>query len=128
MSDNQSSPIPAPPSGDVSAEERQWGMFAHLSALSALIIPLGNVLGPLIIWMMKKQEMPFVEDQGKEALNFQITVFIAIIICIPLMFILIGFLLFAIVGIGSLVLTIMAAMKANAGERYRYPFAFRLIK
>ncbi|MEJ5208299.1 MAG: DUF4870 domain-containing protein [Lysobacteraceae bacterium] len=118
-----------PPSTDaVPADARQWGLFAHLSALIGLIIPFGNVLGPLIIWQVKKAEMPFVDDQGKEALNFQITVAIAMLICIVLSFVLIGLLLLPIVGIAALVFTIIGGIKANEGQYYRYPFALRLIK
>jgi hypothetical protein len=111
-----------------SAEERQWAMFAHLSALVGLLIPFGSILGPLIIWQIKKAEMPFVDDQGKEALNFQITVLLVVIVCFILMFILIGMLLLPIVGIAWLVLSIMGGIKANNGETYRYPFTLRLIK
>jgi hypothetical protein len=113
---------------EVSAEQRQWAFFAHLSALSGFIIPFGNLLGPLIIWQVKKNEMPFVDDQGKEAVNFQITVSIAVIACFLLFLVLIGFLLLPLVGIAALVLTIIAAVRANNGEAYRYPFALRLIK
>ncbi|MCB1589446.1 MAG: DUF4870 domain-containing protein, partial [Xanthomonadales bacterium] len=91
MSDNASVTPPMPPAtpaGSPSAEERQWGLFAHLSALVGFIIPFGSILGPLIIWQIKKNEMPFVDDQGKEALNFQITVFIAVIVSLILTFIL----------------------------------------
>lgn len=125
--DETLAPPPAP-SGSPSAEERQWGLFAHLSALVGFLIPFGNVLGPLIIWQIKKAEMPFVDDQGKEALNFQITVLIAVIACLVLSVILIGFLLLPIVGIAALVLTIMGGIKANNGETYRYPFTLRLVK
>ncbi len=90
------------------------------------IIPFGNVIGPLIVWQMKK-DMPFVDDQGKEALNFQITVSIAVFICFPLMFVLIGLLLLPLVLLGALVMTIIAGLKANNGETYRYPLALRLI-
>ncbi len=121
------SDIPSNPTG-ISAEERQWGMFAHLSALVGFLIPLGSIIAPLIIWQIKKAEMPFVDDQGKEALNFQITVFIAVLVCIVLSFVLIGLLLLPIVGIGALVFTIIGGIKANAGETYRYPFALRLVK
>jgi uncharacterized protein len=89
---------------------------------------LGSILGPLIIWQIKKAEMPFVDDQGKEALNFQITVFLAVILCIVLMVVFIGILLLPIVGIAALIFTIIGGLKANAGETYRYPFAIRLIK
>jgi uncharacterized protein len=112
----------------VSGEARQWGMFAHLAALAGFVIPFGNLIGPLVVWQMKKNEMPFVDDQGKESLNFQITVAIAVVVCVLLMVILIGALLLPLVGIGALILTIIGAIKANAGERYRYPFALRLIK
>ena len=109
------------------AEERQWGMIAHLSALIGFVIPFGTVIGPLIVWQMKKAEMPFVDDQGKEALNFQITVAIAAFACLLLGFILIGFLLLPIVAIGAIVLTVIAGIKANEGEVYRYPLTWRII-
>lgn len=119
---------PPAPAGDVSAEQRQWGLFAHLSALVGFIVPLGNILGPLIIWQVKKDEMPFVADQAKEALNFNITMAIAAIVAGILTIVLIGLLLLPLIGIAWIVLTILAAIKANGGEAYRYPFALRLIK
>ena len=139
MSDEQAAPPqspdavqePAPPAVDaaVPAEERTFAMLTHLAALSGFIgIPFGNILGPLIIWLIKKDTMPFVNEQGKESMNFQITVMIAVIVCIPLMFVLIGLLLLPVVGIAALVLTIIGAVKANNGENYVYPFAIRLIK
>lgn len=128
MSDELGVTPPAPPAGAPSAEERQWGLFAHLSALVGLVIPFGTIVGPLIVWQMKKAEMPFVDDQGKEALNFQITVFLALIVCIVLSFVLIGLLLLPIVGLAALVFTIIAGIKANEGVAYRYPFTLRLIK
>jgi uncharacterized Tic20 family protein len=142
MSDTPEQPLPPPPSpaapppaapppsdnGLPSSEQRQWAMFAHLSALIGLIVPFGNVLGPLVIWLVQKDKMAFVDDQGKEALNFQITVFGAALISAFLMLILIGFLLIFVVGLGALVLTIIAAIKANEGVAYRYPLTIRLIK
>lgn len=124
--DETLAPPPAPSAP--SAEEKQWALFAHLSALVGFIVPFGNVLGPLIIWQIKKAEMPFVDDQGKEALNFQITVLIALIACFVLMFVVIGMLLMPIVGIAALVFTIIGGIKANNGETYRYPFTLRLVK
>lgn len=123
-------PAAAPvPTETAPQEERTFGMLAHLAALSGFVgIPFGNILGPLIIWLVKKDTMPFVNEQGKESLNFQITVMIAVVICIPLIFVLIGLLLLPIVGIAALVFTIIGAVKANNGEHYRYPFAIRLIK
>ncbi len=110
-------------------EEQNWAMYCHMSALVGFIIPLGNVLGPLVIWLMKKDTMPQVDIHGKEALNFQITVLLAFIVSLVLTVVLIGFLLMPIVGIGALVMTIMAAIKLSNGDlSYRYPFALRLIK
>ena len=128
-----------PPAGTPSAEERQWAMFAHLSAILGGILTgwwggWGWFLGPLIIWLVKKDTMPFVSDQAKEALNFNITVAIAFVILTILGFATfgIGFIiaipLMAIIGIAALIFIIIAAIKANEGVAYRYPFALRLIK
>lgn len=118
---------PASDVGAPSAEQRQWAFFAHLSALAGLVIPFGNLIAPLIIWQIKKDEMPFVADQAKEALNFQITVTIAVIVCFVLFIVLIGMLLLPLVGIAALIMTIIGAVKANNGETYRYPFTLRLV-
>ncbi len=113
----------------VSKDEQNWAMFCHLSALSGFIIPFGSVIGPLVIWLIKRAEMPMVEVHGKEVLNFQITVMIAAVVSMVLMFVFIGFLLLAVVAIGALILTIMAAIKVSNGDySYRYPFTLRLIK
>jgi hypothetical protein len=113
----------------VSKEEQNWAMICHLSALAGFLIPFGNLLGPLIVWLVKRSEMPMVEIQGKEALNFQITVTIAAVISMLLIFVLIGFVLLLVVGVGALILTIMAAIKVSNGEfDYKYPWALRLLK
>lgn len=113
---------------ELSKDERMWGMLCHLGALGGVVIPFGNVIVPLVIWMVKKEDMPFVEEQGKESLNFQITVAIAMAVCFLLSFVLIGLLLMPIVGIGALVFVIIAGIKANEGESYRYPWAIRLLR
>jgi len=130
---------PPPPVSAPTAEERQWAMFAHLSALLGGLVTgwiggWGWFLGPLIIWLMKKDSMPFVNDQAKEALNFNITVAIIFVILTILGIVTlgVGFLialpLMIIIGIAALVFIIMAAIKANEGIAYRYPFALRFIK
>ena len=121
--DNVTAP-PPPTSGDAPQDQCTMSLLAHL---------LGIVTGPigaLIIWLISKDDASkgFVVDQSKEALNFQITVFIAIVISWILAFVLIGLLLMPLVGIANLVLCIIAGIKANNGESYRYPFALRLIK
>jgi len=120
-------PNPAPPA-EVSKDARTWGMLCHLAAFSAVFTGVGSVLGPLIVWLLKRNDSPFVDDQGKESLNFQITMAIAFAFCIVLCFIWIGFLLLPIVGIVDIVLTITAAIRASDGIAYRYPFSLRLIK
>lgn len=142
MSDfeNVTAPPPPPESGAVSAEEKQWALFAHLSALVGGIITsgwagsIGCFIGPLIIWLVKKDTLPFVDDQGKEALNFNITVGIVFLALLLLSIVTLGIgliiaiPLWIIIGIAWLVLTIIAAIKANQGVAYRYPFTLRLIK
>lgn len=110
-------------------EERNWAVLCHLSALLGLVVwGVGIVLGPLIAWLIKKDTMPFVNEQGKEALNFQITVFLAGLVCSALVFVLIGIPLLAALGIVDLVFIIIAAIKASEGVGYRYPVSLRLIK
>lgn len=118
--------VPMQPMPDKDA--RTWGMLCHLSAFAGLIIPFGGIIAPLIIWLIKKDEMAFVNDQGKESINFQITIFIAAVICGILMFVGIGFLLIFALAIYALIMIIIASIKANEGTYYRYPYALRLIK
>ena len=112
---------------EISQDEKTWGMLAHLSTLVGLIVPFGSVLGPLVVWLIKKDTMPFAAEQGKEALNFNITVLIAFIVSAILTIVLIGFLLMLVVGLAWLVLSILAALAANKGEAYRYPMTLRLV-
>ena len=124
MSDEFQAPQPVP-----SPEARQWAMFCHFAAFGWLLAPMiGNVIGPLIVWQIKKDLDPFVDAQGKEALNFQISVALAALLCFLLMVVVIGFPLLALVSIAALVLTIIAGIKANEGQAYRYPFSWRLEK
>ncbi len=112
-----------------SEEEKKWAMICHLAALAGFVIPFGNLLGPLVVWLIKKDTMPLMDRHGKESLNFQITVSIAAVIAAMLIIVLIGFVLLPIVAIAALVLTIMASVKVSNGELdYKYPFAFRLLK
>ncbi|WP_443695095.1 DUF4870 domain-containing protein [Pseudomonas sp.] len=122
MSDSQL-PVPTP-----SKEVRQWAMLCHFAAFLGLVFPFGSLLGPLILWQIKKDMDPLIDDQGKEALNFQITVAIAWLVCMVLGFVVIGFLLMLILVVAALVLTIIGGIKANNGTAYRYPWTWRLIK
>lgn len=133
---------PVPPAPDAagepaatSSDERMWAMFGHLAALLAFVVTgIGGVIGPLIVWLIKRDSMPFAGEQAREALNFNITVLIVAAALVVFGFITlgIGFLiagpLLVVVGIVWLILTIVAAVKANAGEHYRYPFTWRLVQ
>lgn len=108
---------------------RTWGMLCHLTALSGYIgVPFGWAIGPLIFWLIKKDEMPFVDDQGKESLNFGISVVIYAVASAVLTIVLIGFLMLAALGIFHLVMVIMASIRANQGVYFRYPLCIRFIK
>jgi hypothetical protein len=108
-------------------EKRQWAMFAHIGTFCSLIVPLGNIIAPIVVWQMNKHESEFVVDQAKESLNFQITIIIYALISFLLVFIFIGFFLIFALVIFSLITVIVAGVKANEGEYYRYPMCIRLI-
>lgn len=117
--------VPPPPATtEAPADQRTMALAAHLLGIFT------GFIGALIIWLINKDDAgkAFVTDQAKEALNFQITVTIAMVISIILMVVIIGGILAPIVGIINLVFCIIAAVKANNGEAYRYPFTLRLIK
>jgi uncharacterized Tic20 family protein len=127
-------PAPAPAAvADPYRQSRQWATFAHLSAFAALVIGLPFV-GPLVIYLVKKDDDPFVADQAREALNFNLSVFIYFVATFILMFVLIlviiGILLFPVlfaIGVAWIVLVIVAAVRASKGEAYRYPLTIRMV-
>jgi uncharacterized Tic20 family protein len=119
---------PNPVAGVPTQDERTWGMLAHLTAFSGFLIPLGSVIAPLIVWLVKRDQSEFVADQGKEALNFNISVVLAGVVCGILVWIFIGILLGVALFFYWLAMTIVAGIKASEGIRYRYPFTLRLIK
>lgn len=110
--------------GELTAEAKQMAMLAHL--LGALF----GFLGPLIIWLTQKDKHPFIDDQGKEALNFQLTVLIVAVVCIIGTIVSCGFLFFLpfIPMLLQLIFGIIGCVKANAGEAYRYPMSIHFIK
>ena len=118
-----------PGSKEVNKDARMWAMICHLSGLAGLVVPvIGCIVGPLIVWQIKKEEFPFVDEQGKEAVNFQISMLIYGIVAGLLCFVCVGFVLAPAVAIFDLVFLLIAAVKANNGEHYRYPLTIRFIK
>ncbi|HEY2588583.1 MAG TPA: DUF4870 domain-containing protein [Tepidisphaeraceae bacterium] len=102
-------------------DDKTMGMLAHLLGIFGFI-------GPLIVWLIKKDQSPFVDDQGKEALNFHLVMLIGYVLGGVLSFFCIGFLIIPLVWICSVVFSIMGAMKAKEGIAYRYPFNIRMVK
>lgn len=120
---------PAPPDGiEQDPGARTWGMLCHLLGLCGYVIPFGNIIGPLVVWLTKKDEYEFVADQEKEALNFQISLTIYMLVASLTLFICIGVVLVPAIAVAGLVFIILGSIKANGGVRYRYPLTIRLIK
>jgi hypothetical protein len=108
-------------------DEKTWAIAAHLSPFVASIVGL-PFLGPLVIYLVFKDRGPFVRHHSAQALNFQIIVAIGLLISIPLMFILVGFVTAAIIAVGAIVFQIIAAIEANNGKWYRYPLTPNWVK
>ena len=136
-----SSPAP-PPGPDVTAaggaaspqvirlsvpEERNMALLCHLISFVGFFVPFGNIVGPLVVWLVKREQSPFVDHHGKEALNFQISLTIYALASLLLMLILVGFLLLPAVVVFGIVMVIIAAVRANEGVEYRYPLTIRLV-
>jgi uncharacterized Tic20 family protein len=114
---------------EIPRDVRQWAMICHLSALSGLLgNGIGFLVGPLLVWLIKREDHAFIDEQGKEAVNFQITMFIILFISAILCFVLIGFLFLIIIAIIMIIFPIIAAIRANDGKHYRYPVSIRFIK
>lgn len=110
-------------------EARNWAMFCHLSALAGCIIPfVGNVIGPLVVWLLKKDEASIIDREGKKSLNFQISLTIYFVAAFILTFVAIGVVLLPAVGIFGLVMVIVAAVKTSNGENFKYPLSFNFVK
>jgi len=124
MSEESTPAIEATPSKD----ERTWAMLCHFSTYIGFIFPFGNIIVPLIIWLSKREDLPLVEDQGREVLNFQISITIYFIISGILCIILIGIPFVIGLVIFNVIITIIAGIKANDGKSYQYPINLKLIK
>ena len=130
--DTASTPTPSVPA-TLSNDERTWALIGHLSAFSAFVTGIGCVLGPLVVWLIKRDTLPFAGEQAKEALNFNITVALAFVALWVLTFITFGIgivltgPLMLVLGVAWIVLVIVAAIKANEGVVYRYPMTLRLV-
>lgn len=121
-------PSPPSPPAVLTQEERTWAMIIHLSAFAGHFLPIAHLLAPLIIWQIKRETSAFLDDQGKEAVNAQLTVTIYGLVAAVLCIILIGIPLLIGLWVADVILVIVAAIAANGGQAYRYPGILRLIK
>ena len=120
-------PAPGGAAATPARDERQWAMLSHMSAMLMYFTLVGGFIAPLIIWLLKRDEMPFVKDQGRETLNFQITTLLALAVGALLAIVLIGFVIIGVVLLFHFVVTIIASVKASEGVAYRYPICWRVI-
>lgn len=112
----------------LSQDEKNMGIVVHVASFAGYLIPFGSILGPLIVWLMKRDELPFVDECGRNCLNFKISMFIWVMISFVLMFVGIGFILIGLLAVVDIVLTIIAAMKASEGVCYKYPLSIKFLK
>lgn len=108
--------------------ERNWAMFCHLSSFASVIIPFGGIIGPLICWSSRRYESVFVDAHGKASINFQLSILLYIVVCIPLIFIIIGVFFLAALLILEFVCVIMASIRASRGEDFHYPISIPFIQ
>lgn len=111
----------------MSSEDRTWGILTHAAALVGFIVPFGNVLGPLLVWAIKKEDSQFVDDNGKRALNFQITWTVLLVVAALLVVVGIGLLVVPLLAIAWLILVILAIVRASDEQVYDYPLTLDLI-
>ena len=110
-----------------SDQERNLATICHLLVFSASIVPLGNILGPLVLWLLKKDESPFLDFHGKECLNFQISLMLYAVCCIPLAFVVVGLFLLLGLAVFGVVMAVVGCVKAHAGEHYEFPLTIRFL-
>jgi uncharacterized Tic20 family protein len=113
---------------ETNPSNRNMAMLCHLLTFTGYLVPLANFIAPLVLWFTKKDESQFIDEHGKQMLNFQISVFIWTILCVPLCFIIIGFFLLFALFVVDLVCTIIGAVKAQNGEYYTYPITIQFLR
>lgn len=116
------------PAGVPTSDERQWAMLCHVSAMLMYVTALGGLVAAFVIWLLKREQMPFVADQGKETINFQITILLGLAVSLPLMFVVIGWFSAVALLAYHFIATLVAAVKVTEGVAYRYPFCWRVIR
>ena len=108
--------------------ERNWSMLCHLSAFAGFFFPFGGIIGPLICWLTRKDESEWVNLNGRNALNFQLSILLYIVLAIPLVFIIVGIPIIAILSVLKVICIIIASVKAPKGELFKYPLSIPFIQ
>lgn len=109
-------------------QSRTWEVLCHLPSFTGWAFPFGNIFGPLVVWLLKHAESPDIDHHGKEAMNFQLSVTLYLLLLVPFCFVLIGIPFVIMLVVLDVVLTIVAAVKASTGQPYRYPLTIRFIR
>jgi uncharacterized protein len=113
----------------LSESERNWAMLCHLSGFASFLpIPFGGVVGPLICWLSRKDDSAWIDENGKAAMNFNLSILLYCILVAPLCLIFIGFLLIGMLMMLKVICIIIASIKASKGERFKYPLAIPFIQ
>ena len=112
----------------LSETERNWAMLCHLSAFAGFFFPFGGIIGPLICWLSRKDESAWVNINGKNSINFQLSMLLYIVLAIPLCFIIIGIPIIMVIGTLKVICIIVASVKASKGELFRYPLVIPFIQ
>lgn len=128
QTDTEAPPVIGGTPTDVKQQTQQWAFFLHLSVLAGLLVPLAGVVVPILIWQLKKAELPGLDVHGKNAVNWIISTVVYAVVCIVLTMVIIGFPLLIVLGVLGVVFPIVAAIKANKGEVWQYPFSIRVLK
>lgn len=112
----------------LSETERNWAMLCHLSAFAGFFFPFGGIIGPLICWLTRKDESAWIDINGKNSLNFELSILLYIVLCIPLIFIVVGIpIIFMLVTV-KVICIIIGSVKASKGELFKYPLAIPFIQ
>jgi hypothetical protein len=113
---------------NLSETERNWAMLCHLSAFAGFFFPFGGILGPLICWLSRKDDSVWIDENGKAAMNFHLSILLYMVLMIPLCFIIIGIPLIAFLGVLKVICIVIASIKAARGERFKYPISIPFIQ
>lgn len=116
-----------PPGWEIDRDDRNWGILVHAAAFTGLVVPFGNILGPLLIWLIKKEDSEFVDKNGKASLNFQLSWTIWILLAAVTIFFMIGLILVPLLGLAWLILVVLGTIRASDGGVYEYPLTIRFI-